>query len=163
MMYLGADHGGFHLKEKIKQWLSEWGYEYEDVGNSKYDPFDDYPEFAFRVAEKVKNQKSKVKNTSQNSKVSWKDEAKGILACRSAAGMVIAANKVSGVRAVAVFDEESAMHSRTHNDANVLALSGDWLSEDEAKKVLKIWLETEFSGDERHVRRLRMIENYSRK
>lgn len=147
MIYLGADHGGFQLKEKIKKWLVEWGYRYEDVGNSKLDPNDDYTEFAFKVAEKVAGE---VGN-------------KGVLACRSAVGMVIAANKVRGVRAAAVFDEASAKHSRTHNDANVVALSGDWLPDEEAKKVLKVWLETEFSGEERHVRRIKRISEFENK
>ncbi len=144
MIYLGADHGGYQLKEKIKKWLLEWGYEFEDCGNEKMEPEDDYPEFAFKVAESVKR----------------KAGSRGILACRSAAGMVVAANKVRGIRAVAVFDEESARHSRKNNDANIVALSGEWLSDEKAKEVLKIWLTTEFSGEERHVRRIKAIEKY---
>ena len=223
MIYIGADHGGYNLKERIKEWLSEWGYDWEDCGNKKMDPNDDYPVFAFKVGEKVsdgqagvlhqtdmdvrglshvwddvrpskpenyrishsslsESRHSNVKKTgkaneqatfnssqsgqtpqySENERMDWKDQDKGILACRSAAGMVIAANKVRGIRAAAVFDIESAKHSRTNNDANVVALSGDWLSDEEAKKVLKVWLETEFSGEARHVRRIKEIENYER-
>ncbi len=165
MIYLGADHGGFELKEKIKKWLSEWGYQWEDLGNKVLDINDDYPEFAFRVAKKVaedevKNQKSKIKSTSQNLKEDWKDKSKGILACRSAAGMVIAANKIKGIRAAAAFDEKSAIHSRINNDANILAVSGDWMDDDAARKVIKVWLETEFSEEERHRRRLAEIGNF---
>ena len=140
MIYLGADHGGFELKEKIKEWLREWGENWEDCGNERLDPVDDYPEFAFKVAESVAGKTIKNNNQYTNSnstniqKSITKLRTMGILACRSAAGMVIAANKVAGVRAVAVFDEESAKHSRTHNDANVVALSGDWL--DEEKEVI---------------------------
>jgi len=92
--------------------------------------------------------------------LAWKDRPKGILACRSAAGVVIAANKVKGIRAFTAFDVVSARHGREHNDANILALSGDWLTEGKAKRVLSEWLETEFSGAERHKRRLRQIEEY---
>ena len=88
MIYLGADHGGFKLKEKIKQWLSEWKLPYEDLGAHKLDPEDDYPQFAFTVAEKV----AQADDMTQ----AWEKRAKGILVCRSAAGMVIAANKVKG-------------------------------------------------------------------
>lgn len=143
MIYLGADHGGFELKEKIKLWLTEWGMAYEDCGNEKYDASDDYPAFAFAVAKKV------AKDSERN---------KGVLACRSAAGMVIAANKVKGIRAVSVFDEESAKHSRTNNDANVVALSGDWLKDDKAKNVLNVWLQTDFSHEERHMKRIEDIK-----
>lgn len=143
-IYLGADHGGYKLKEKIKSWLSEWGYTFEDLGNTVFDPNDDYPDSAFKVAEAV----------------SKNPDSRGVLACRSAAGMVIAANKVSGIRAAAAFDVKSAQHSREHNDANILALSGDWLSEGKAKEILKVWLETPFSREERHARRIEKIKDY---
>lgn len=124
---------------------------YEDLGAYKLDPDDDYPQFAFAVAEKVSHEDDMTKT--------WKKRTKGILACRSAAGVVIAANKIKDVRATAAFDETSARHSREHNDANVIALSGDWLDEEKAKKVLKVWLDTEFSGLERHKRRIEQIRN----
>jgi ribose 5-phosphate isomerase B len=88
---------------------------------------------------------------------SWKAQHKGILFCRSAAGMVIAANKVQGIRAVGVFDEKQAVHSRTNNDANILGISGDWTDENSAKQIIKKWLATDFSGDERHKRRIAQI------
>lgn len=144
MIYLGADHGGFELKQHIIAWLDEWNMPYQDLGAHENDPNDDYPDFAFSVADAVA-----VNPT----------EHKGVLACRSAAGVVIAANKVKGVRAVAVFDEESAEHSRLHNDANVIGLSGDWLDATKAKAVLHIWLTTEFSHEERHARRLQQISS----
>lgn len=145
MIYLGSDHGGFDLKEKIKKWLTQEKYEWEDLGNKVYDPEDDYPQFAFAVAQKVA-----------------KERSKGILCCRSAAGMVIAANKVKGARAVTAFNAESAKHSREHNDANILALSGDWLDDYQAKAILEVWLNTEFSGEERHARRIKQIEENER-
>ena len=152
MIYIGADHGGFQLKEKIKVWLKEWGVEFEDVGAKSLGPEDDYPEFAFAVAEKVGAQDDNV--------IPWKQAAKGILLCRSAAGMVIAANKVCGVRAVAVTDEKAARHSREHNNANVIGISGDWTDENQAQKILKVWLDTEFSKEARHRRRVGHIAMY---
>lgn len=144
MIYLGSDHGGFQLKEKIRQWLKEWKFEYQDLGAHSLDPEDDYPRFAFAVAEKV----ASVNNS------------KGILTCRSAAGVVIAANKVKNVRAVAVYDTKGAKHSREHNDANVIALSGDWSTDDEVKGILKVWLNTKFSNEPRHKRRIEQIGEY---
>ena len=149
MIYLGADHGGYELKEKIKQWLGEWGLEFEDLGAHKLDPDDDYPQFSFNVAEKVGKQ--------DKPHQSWSKRAKGILVCRSSAGMVIAANKIKNVRAAGAVDVKSVVHSREHNDANVLALSGDWLGDAEAKQLIRIWLDTEFSREARHVRRIKQI------
>lgn len=159
MIYLGSDHGGFDLKEKIKKWLTKWEYTWEDLGNDVYEKEDDYPEFAQKAARKVVEEE---KSGNQYPKP-WKDRPKGIITCRSAAGMVIAANKINGARCATAFDSRSAQHCRLHNDVNILALSGDWLDEFQAKKILKIWLETEFSGEERHVRRLKLIEVYEDK
>lgn len=145
MIYIGADHGGYELKGKIAGWLAEWGYQFEDLGAPTNDPTDDYPQYAFAVAEAVATQPK---------------EHKGIVGCRSAAGVIVAANKVKGIRAVAAFDENSARHSREHNNANVLGLSGDWLNDNSAKSVLKAWLEQEFTGEERHQRRIEQIEQY---
>lgn len=158
MIYLGADHGGFDLKEKIKKWLTKWGYEYKDLGNVLYEKEDDYPSFAIAVAQRVVEEEKKGNVYPKP----WQDRSKGVITCRSAAGMVIAANKVKGARATTAFDSRSAKHSREHNDANVLALSGDWLDEYTAKKILKIWLATEFSGETRHIRRLGEIEAYEK-
>lgn len=156
MIYVGSDHGGFDLKEKIKKWLTRWGYAWEDLGNVLYDKEDDYPTFAIEVAQKVVEEEKKGNGYPKP----WRDRPKGIITCRSAAGMVVAANKVKGARCATAFDGRSARHCRLHNDVNILALSGDWLEEDQAKKILKIWLETEFSGEERHIRRLKEIADF---
>lgn len=147
MIFIGADHGGFELKKKIVQWLDERHLPYTDVGAHTFDAEDDYPAFAFAVAEGV------AKAPAEN---------RGILACRSAAGVVIAANKVVGVRAVAPFSVEAAHHSREHNDANVLGLSGDWLTDEQAHEMLFAWLDTPFSNEERHVRRVQQITEYEK-
>ncbi len=142
MIYLGADHAGFHLKEELKKYLKELGYEYKDLGNQELDPKDDYPDFALVVAEKVTQTKEK-----------------GILICATGFGMAIAANKIKGIRAAVCWDEFTALQSREHNDANVLCLGGKVIDSETAKKIARIWLETEFVGEERHIRRLKKIED----
>ena len=146
---IGADHGGYKLKEELKPFLEQQGYVVEDVGTNSEERVD-YPDYAIKVAELV----GKV------DKLQPFPQVMGILLCRSAAGMMIAANKVKGVRAVAAFDETSAKHSREHNAANVLGLSGDWMTADKAKKVVKAWLEAPFTGEERHARRLQKIAEF---
>lgn len=162
MIYLGADHGGYDLKEKIKGWLTQNHYKWEDLGNTTFDPGDDYQEFAFQVAEKVAGEEKKSGEKQEITVKSWKESPKGVLLCRSSAGMVIAANKVKGIRAAAAFDQESAEHSRRHNSSNILALSGDRLKDLEAIDILKVWLETEFSNLDRYVLRLKAIEEYEK-
>ena len=152
MIYIGSDHGGYQLKQKIKQWLRKWGESFEDLGNKTLDMADDYPQYALAVAEKVADEEKLNKSATI-----WRNRSKGILICRSAVGMVIAANKVKDVRAVAVADLKSSKHSREHNDANVLGLSGDWMSEAQAKDIVKVWLDSEFSHEKRHERRVDQI------
>lgn len=147
MIYLGADHRGFKVKEEIKKYLENLGYAFEDLGNKIFDPEDDYPDFTERVARKV----------SQNPK------NRGILFCGSAIGMSIMANKFKGVRAALCFNEKMAQLSRSHNDANILCVSADFLPLAKIKKMVKIWLKTEFSQEERHKRRLAKIKKYESK
>ena len=149
---IGADHGGYRLKEELKPFLQQLGYAVEDVGTNSEESVD-YPDYAIKVAEKVGNSGS----------LGSFQPAFGILVCRSAAGMMIAANKVKGVRAVATFDETSARHSKEHNAANVLGLSGDWTTAEQAKKIVKVWLETPFSQEERHARRIQKIAEFEKK
>lgn len=158
MIYLGADHGGFDLKEKMKTWLTAHGYAFEDLGNAIYDKDDDYPTYAVAVGQKVSEAEEK-----QEEAKPWADRAKGILACRSAAGVVIAANKVQGIRAVAVTNKEMTVHARQHNDANVVALSGDWIDQHHIGDILEAFLSTEFSYEDRHIRRLAQIAMYESK
>lgn len=142
MVYLGADHRGFRLKEEVKKLLRELGVEFEDLGNQRYDPEDDYPDFARRVAQSV---------------ALAPDRNRGILICGSGVGVDIVANKFSGVRSAVVPSIEMAQLARLHDDTNVISLSADHLTENEAKRIVKVWLETPFSGEERHVRRLAKI------
>ncbi|OGG17566.1 hypothetical protein A3D05_06120 [Candidatus Gottesmanbacteria bacterium RIFCSPHIGHO2_02_FULL_40_24] len=156
MIFLGADHGGYHLKEKLKKWLKEWELVYEDLGNTDFDKDDDYPRYAFAVAESVANEEKKGKEYPYP----WNKRPKGILICRSAIGMVIAANKIKGAKAGAAYNERMAKLSREHNDANILALSEDLVDEILIIRILKTWLDTEFSGEDRHKRRIRQIGEY---
>ncbi|MCG2808791.1 MAG: ribose 5-phosphate isomerase B [Candidatus Portnoybacteria bacterium] len=141
MLYIGSDHAGFYLKEELKKYLLELGYEFEDLGNKDLDPLDDYPDFALAVGKKVAE-----------------TGGKGILICSTGLGMAIAANKVAGVRAAVCWDDFTALQSREHNDTNVLCLAGKVLDTETAKKITRVWLETEFSGEERHKRRLSKIK-----
>ena len=140
MIYIGADHAGFYLKEELKKYFKELGYEYEDLGNKELDAQDDYPDFALAVGEKVA-----------------KTGEKGILICSTGLGMAIAANKVAGIRAAVCWNDFTASQSREHNDTNILCLAGKALDVETAKKVARVWVETKFSGEERHIRRLKKI------
>ena len=145
-VYIGSDHGGFELKNYLKEWLVEQGYSVEDCGNTVLDPADDYPIYALSVAKAVASN----------------PESRGILICRSGVGVTIAANKVQGVRASLATNVEEVRHAREHDDLNVLALSGDYISEDEAKEFVAAFLNTDFSQHERHIRRLQQITDYEK-
>ncbi len=136
MIYLGADHGGFSFKEKIKEFLNELKVEYEDLGNLKLEPDDDFTDYALAVARKVAE-----------------TGGKGILFCTNGLGMCIVANKVKGVRAVVSTTKKTAEQSREHLDVNVLCLGAHVVSFKDAKRIIKTWLETEFFPKEKYIRR----------
>lgn len=138
---LGADHAGFELKDRLKRLLDELGIAHEDFGTSSGQSVD-YPDFAREVAAGVASGAFD----------------RGILVCGSGIGMAIAANKVAGVRAAAVFDAETARLSREHNDLNVLTLGARLLPESRAREIVRIFLETVFEGG-RHDRRLDKIRH----
>ena len=146
-VFLGADHGGFELKEKIKAWLIQKKYQVKDCGAFQFDAEDDYPDFIFPVAEGVG------KNA----------ESRGVVFCRSGAGAVIAANKVKGVRAANVMDVEMIKHGREDNNLNVIGIGADVLDEEKTKKLVEAFLTLPYSGAERHARRIQKITNYENK
>lgn len=141
-IFIGADHAGFQLKEDLKRYLSGLGYEVEDMGAKEFDPDDDYPDFIFPTARAV----------AENPQ-----EHRGIIIGGSGQGEVMCANKIKGIRAALVYDEYSARMSREHNDANIMSIGARVLDTDTVKKLAKTWLETPFSGEERHKRRLAKI------
>jgi len=142
MIYIGADHRGFELKEKAKKWLVEMGYQAEDIGALSYDKDDDYPDYAKTAAEKV------VANPAN----------KGILICGSEIGMAVAANKIKGIRAGGVTVPEQIKAAVNDDDINVLVMGADYLSDGMAKEIIQIFLETKFAGEERFVRRIDKIK-----
>lgn len=143
MIYIGADHRGFHLKEQIKQWLDELGYEYEDLGALELDPNDDYTQYAKLVAERI----------------SINPDDRGVVICGSGVGVDITANRFPGVRAGLAIDADQIHSARNDDDINVLALAADEIPEDEARHILETFLETEFSNDEKYLRRIEDIDD----
>lgn len=148
IIYIGADHRGFNLKEKLKSFLINKGYTVIDKGNDVYDESDDYPDFAALVAQEVAQDP---------------DNRRGILICGSGIGMDIVANKFPLIRSAAVSNPDQSFSSRNDVNANVLCLAADFLEEEEAKKILSVWLQTPFSGEERHKRRIRKISEIENK
>ncbi len=142
MIAIGCDHGGYELKQEIKKYLTEAGYEFIDYGCDSMESCD-YPEYAKKVA---------------NAIVEGKCE-KGILICGTGIGISIAANKVKGIRAALCTDCFMAEATRLHNDANILAMGGRVVGPGLAIKIVETFLITAFSGDERHVRRIAQIED----
>ncbi len=145
-IYIGADHAGFELKEKLKKYLNK-KYSVVDLGNKKFEINDDYPVFGKRVAVKVaKDQKSL-----------------GILICGSGAGVCIVANKVKGIRAALAEHIKDAFLARKDDDINVLCLSGRSTGFERAKKIVLKFLETDFEAVKKRLRRLNEIKLIERK
>ena len=144
MIYLATDHAGFELKEEIKKFLTDEKYEVEDCGALRFDPEDDYPDFISKAAEAV----------------SKDPESKGIILGGSGQGEAIVANKFPNVRAVVYYGHETQMPelTRQHNDSNILSLGARFLSEEEAKEAVKLFLQTPFSEELRHIRRINKIK-----
>lgn len=174
-IFLGADHRGFELKEKIKTWLLEWGFEHTDCGAFLYDKDDDYVDFISAVAKKVSED-------SENNK--------GIVLGMTGQGEAMVANKFKGIRASVFYGPDLSFEtkrlnwwllalskggglaekilnnkfkkiiqlSREHNDANILSLGAGFVEEHSIKFLVKLWLDTKFAGEERHVRRINKIK-----
>lgn len=139
---LGSDHKGYKIKEKLKKYLNENGYDVLDYGTDNENSTD-YPVYAFKVCENVRD----------------KNIDFGILICGTGIGMSIAANKVKGIRCAKVSSKNEAYLTRLHNNSNVMALGSD-LSFSKIKKIVLTYITTDFSNDERHKRRIEMVDNY---
>lgn len=144
-IYIGADHGGFSLKETLKERLSKDEYEVVDLGAKSLDGDDDYVDYGSVLAEEL----------------SFDNEAMGILICRNGVGMSIVANRFSGVRCALGFDVSQIERARTDDDVNCLALPADYLEPEFAVKIVKAFLDTKFSGGEKYTRRLTKIDMIS--
>jgi ribose 5-phosphate isomerase B len=140
-IYVGADHAGFQLKQKLVAELKRLGYDPVDVGPKSLDPTDDYPDYARPVAEAV----------------SAGTALRGVLTCGTGLGMAYVANRYPQVRAAVAWSPELAELARKHNDANVLVLPARFVSEEEGMEILHRWLETGFEGG-RHARRVAKID-----
>jgi ribose 5-phosphate isomerase B len=140
-IYIGSDHRGFELKEKIKIWLGEWGHEVNDLGAYQFDPNDDYPLYAEKVGSMV-----------------GEEEGRGILLCGSGVGVDVAANKLDGVRASIGKNADQVRAGRADDDMNILVIAADYTKEEEAREMTKAFLETEFAKKAKFVRRLSEIK-----
>lgn len=141
-IYIGADHRGFELKEKIKDYLKS-KHQVEDLGANEFVSHDDFTDYAESVGRKVSMEKG----------------SRGILICGSGAGVDIVSNKIRGIRSFIGFNNKQAEAARNDDDVNVLALSSDYLSFDQAKTLVDIFLNTDFDPTENHVRRIEKIKN----
>jgi len=143
MLYLGADHRGYYLKEKIKEYLLSQKQEFKDLGNLIYDQDDDYPDFAKKVAKAVQ------KNPQKD---------RGILICGTGVGMCIAANKFKNIRAGLCLSSWIVQKAREDDDINILCLAADLTDENTAFRIVHTFLKTQFLNETRYKRRLKKIE-----
>ena len=146
-VYLATDHAGFELKESIKKFLIEQKFEVLDLGAFSFEPGDDYPVYISKAAEAIENN----------------PESFAIIFGKSGAGEEMVANKFKNVRAVLGFSDENVRLSRQHNNANILSLGSQFESFEKAKELVDIFLNTDFSGEDRHIRRLEEIKDIEQK
>jgi len=143
-IYIGTDHAGFELKEALVSYLHGIGHLVEDMGAYSFDAIDDYPDFIHPVAVAVANEIG----------------SRGIILGGSGQGEAMCANRVKGVRAAVYYGGavDIVVLSREHNNANILSLGARFIDEDEAKEVVRVWLATAFSSDEKHARRIAKLD-----
>ena len=151
-LFLGADHGGYYLKEKLQAYLTKRGFEWEDVGDKELDPNDDFPQFAQMAATKVLGEDDA-------------DDPRAILICTGGQGMAMAANRFSGIRAAMIWDKFEAHECRHDNDANVLCLPARVVdppgeAHDNWKEIVDEWLDTPFAGAARYIRRNAELDKF---
>jgi len=144
-IYLASDHGGFRLKEQLKQYFDRRHLPYQDLGPGRYQADDDYPDYAHQLAKKVAT-----------------TNGRGVLVCRNGIGVCVVANKTPGVRAVATSSPGIAKTARADDDTNVLCLGQDFTPRAQAIRIVDVWLKTKFSGVARHRRRLGKIKKIER-
>ena len=145
-VYLGSDHAGYEFKVHLASHLGRQGYEVVDVGPARFDPEDDYPAYCLNTAARVVADLGSL----------------GVVIGGSGNGEQIAANKIPGVRAALAWNTETAHLAREHNDANVVSVGARMHTLDEATAIVATFLTTQFSGSERHARRIRQVAEYER-
>lgn len=144
-IYVGADHNGFFIKEKLVQWLKDKNYDVVDIGDKRLNPDDDYPEFASKLVTAMLS--------------GDEPEPMGILLCGSGQGMAIAANRFKGIRASLAWNKKTAEMSRHDDDSNVLCLSAWELDEDSIYDIAQTWLDTPYARATRYIRRIKELDN----
>lgn len=140
-IYLGTDHAAYELKEFVKKGLIEGGYEVVDCGATTFDPNDDYPDFVKVAAQKVAEDGGSI----------------GVVFGKSGAGEAIVANKIKGIRAILAVNEENVRLSREHNNANVISIGSILVPNEQALTLIRLFINTPFSHEERHQRRIDKI------
>lgn len=146
MIYIASDHAGFELKEKIKNFLKNEGYKFEDLGPYEYNPNDDYPDYALKACLRA-----------------LKAKGRGILICSTGLGMNMVANKIPGIYAAVCWNGKVAKQAREHLNTNVLTLGARAIKLKNTKRIVKTWLETPFSSQIRYLRRINKIKKIERK
>lgn len=141
-IYLATDHAAFELKEYVKKELTSGGYDIEDCGAFQFDPHDDYPDLIKIAAQKV----------------SGNPDSFGVVFGKSGTGEAVVANKIRGIRAVVAFNEENVKLSREHNNANIISLGSQFVTNEQAIMLIKLFLNTAFTNEERHLRRIEKIK-----
>lgn len=143
-IFIGSDHAGFEIKAHLVTFLKSLGHDVEDLGAHAMEPLDDYPDYIKPVALAVAEHEG----------------SKGVILGGTGQGEAMCANRVPGIRAAVYYGGpfDVVLLSREHNDANILSLGARFIDADEAEGVVKVWLETKFSGDERHVRRIKKLD-----
>lgn len=145
-VHIGGDHAAYELQRALVTWLAEEGHDVVDHGAKEYDELDDYPVFVLRAAEAV----------------AAEPDSLGVVLGGSGNGEQMAANKVKGVRAALCYNSELAQLARQHNNAQVISIGGRFNTVEESKEMIKVFLETPFSGADRHQRRIDMVGDYEK-
>jgi ribose 5-phosphate isomerase B len=141
-IFLSSDHGGFEIKEKLKVWLKEEGHEVEDMGPETLDIEDDFVDYSLDVVDRLLSDL----------------DARGILLCRNGVGVSIAANRFSGIRCALGFQEKQVEMARADDNVNCLALPADYVTLEEAKRLVSAFLKTEFKNEAKYQRRVAKLE-----
>ncbi len=146
IVFIGADHRGFQLKDKLEEYLREKNIRTEDMGNYQYEPGDDYPDYAKKVAQAV---------------LQDPENHLGIVVCGSGVGVCIMCNRQKGIRSAVGTNVEQVKHIRSHDHINVLAIAADFVNFEQAKEMVDAFLDTEPLQDEKYLRRIRKIDSLS--